>query len=86
MVDRIKRYKNHERWPRDWENICREGDEGQLRLDSYLLTHTQSKEKGPFSLVAYTTTKRVFSPLTPLCLLCVQEVYSIAQVRCFELE
>ena len=29
--DRIKRYKNHERWPRDWENICREGDEFQLR-------------------------------------------------------
>lgn len=32
MVDRIKRIKNHERWPRDWENICREGDENQLRL------------------------------------------------------
>jgi len=37
MVDRIKRYKNHERWPRDWENICREGDEGQLRR--YIQSH-----------------------------------------------
>jgi len=34
MVDRITKriLKNHERWPRDWENICREGDENQLRL------------------------------------------------------
>lgn len=37
MVDRIKRYKNHERWPRDWENICREGDEFQLRR--YIQSH-----------------------------------------------